>query len=176
MSTEGGAVFTFSLTGGAVCPLAPRQLRYCVLLYCCACLYHSLVVVQPSLTTVPCPTTKFTLIISKSFVGIKQRMISVALKTPLKTRLGMCIYKIHFRIGPMTILVLHQAVPPTFYNKIVPMNVTTVVACIFIYCCVMLCVSALANLSTPLSRRGAFLYNEDISALMFCAFLLRNSQ
>ena len=43
-------------------------------------------------------------------------------------------------------------------------------------CCFMLCVSALANLSTPLSRRGAFLYSGNISALMFCAFLLRNSQ
>jgi len=43
-------------------------------------------------------------------------------------------------------------------------------------CCFMPCVSALANLSTPLSRRGAFLYSGHISALMFCAFLLRNSQ
>jgi len=44
------------------------------------------------------------------------------------------------------------------------------------YSCIMLCVSALANLSTPLSRRGAFLYSGHIGALMFCAFLLRNSQ
>jgi len=112
MSTEGGAVFTFSLTGGAVCPLAPRQLRYCVLLYCCACLYHSLVVVQPSLTTVPCPTTKFTLIISKSFVGIKQRMISVALKTPLKTRLGMCIYKTSLPHRPGDYIGFTSSCPP----------------------------------------------------------------
>jgi len=34
-------------------------------------------------------------------------------------------------------------------------------------------VSALANLSTPLSRKGTFL---NISALFFCAFLLRNFQ
>jgi len=39
----------------------------------------------------------------------------------------------------------------------------------------MLCVSALANLSVPLSRRGEFLYSGHISALIFCAFLLRNS-
>jgi len=32
--------------------------------------------------------------------------------------------KLHFRIGPMTILVLHQAVLPTFYNKIAPMLIT----------------------------------------------------
>jgi len=40
-------------------------------------------------------------------------------------------------------------------------------------CCFLLCVSALANLSTPFSRRGAFLYRGHISALMFCAFLYR---
>jgi len=31
--------------------------------------------------------------------------------------------KRHFCIDPMTILVSHQSVPPTFYNKIVPMHV-----------------------------------------------------
>jgi len=29
--------------------------------------------------------------------------------------------KLHFCIDPMTILVSHQAAPPTFYNKIAPM-------------------------------------------------------
>ena len=67
--------------------------NWCVLLYCCACWYHSLMVMQPSWTTVPCPTTKISSLISKSFVGIKQSVISVTLKTPLKTRLGICIYK-----------------------------------------------------------------------------------
>jgi len=43
------------------------------------------------------------------------------------------------------------------------------------YCCFMLCVSALANLSTPLFRRDTFLYSGHISALRFCASLLRNS-
>ena len=43
-------------------------------------------------------------------------------------------------------------------------------------CCFLLCVSVLANLPSPLSRSGAFLYSRHISALMFCAFLLRNSQ
>ena len=52
----------------------------CVLLYWCASLYHSLIVVQPSWTAVPCPTTKSSL--------IKQRVISVALKTPLKNKIG----------------------------------------------------------------------------------------
>jgi len=54
-------------------------------------------------------------------------MISVAFKSPLKTRLGICIYKaslLHRRDG-MTILVSHQTVPPTFYNKIAAMPVPT---------------------------------------------------
>ena len=64
-----------------------------VLLFCFACLYHSLEVVQPSWIAEPCPTTKLSLLISKSFVGIKQGVVRVALKTFLKTRLGICIYK-----------------------------------------------------------------------------------
>jgi len=78
------------------CALQPTALikpNLCVLLYCCACLYHSLMVVQPSWTTVPRPATKLTLLISESFVGTKQSVICVALKTPLKTRLAICVYK-----------------------------------------------------------------------------------
>jgi len=60
----------------------------CVLLHFCVCLYHSLIVVQPSWTTVPCPTTELRLLISKPFVGINQIVISVALKTPLKNMIG----------------------------------------------------------------------------------------
>jgi len=97
--------------------------NWCVLLYCCACLYHRLIVVQPSWTTVPCPTTKLSLLISKSFVEIKQSVISVALKTSLKKDWESVFTKLHFRIGPITILVSHQVVPPTFYNKIAPMIV-----------------------------------------------------
>ena len=51
-----------------------------------------------------------------------ESVISVALKIPLEITLGICIR--HFCIDPMTIpvLVLRQAVPPTFYNKIAPMT------------------------------------------------------
>ena len=59
-----------------------------VLIYCFACLYHSLEVVQPSWIAVPCPTTKLSLLISKPFVGIKQGVIRVALKTLLKNKVG----------------------------------------------------------------------------------------
>jgi len=56
-------------------------------------------------------------------------VISVALKIPLQIRLGICsLYiKCHFYIDPTTILVSHQAVPPTFYNKIAPMTPTQTV-------------------------------------------------
>jgi len=62
--------------------------NWCVLLYCCASLCHSLIVVQPSWTAVLCSTTKLGLLISKPFVGIKQSVISVALKTHLKNKIG----------------------------------------------------------------------------------------
>jgi len=74
-----------------LCALQPTALikpNWCVLLYYCSCLYHILIVVQPSWTTVPCPTTKLSLFISKPFAGIKQSVISVALKTPLKNKIG----------------------------------------------------------------------------------------
>jgi len=61
---------------------------WCVLLYCCACLYHSRRVVQPSWTIVPCSKTKLSLLICKSFIGIKQSAIRVALKTSLKNKIG----------------------------------------------------------------------------------------
>jgi len=62
--------------------------NWCVLLFCCAYLYYSLIVVQPSWTTVLCPTTKLSLLISTSFVGINQSVIVVALKSPVKNKIG----------------------------------------------------------------------------------------
>jgi len=107
-----GVIYTSDLCYSPFCALQLTALikpNWCVLLYCCACLYHSLIVVQPSWTTVPCPTTKLSLLISKSFVGIKQSVISVALKTPLKQDWEFVFTKLHFGIGLMTILVLYQA-------------------------------------------------------------------
>jgi len=94
--------------------------NWCVLLSCVACLY-SLIVVQSSWTTVPCPTTKLSLLISKSFVGIKQSMISVTLKTPLKTRFGSCVYILSLPHRPDDYIGFTSSCPPTFYNKIAPM-------------------------------------------------------
>ena len=95
--------------------------NWCILLNCCACLHHSLIVVQPSWTTVPCPTTKLGLFFSKSFAGIMRdkSVVSVALRTPLKTSLGILI-KVHFRIIPIAILVLHQVDPPHLTTKLRP--------------------------------------------------------
>jgi len=95
--------------------------NWCVLLYCYASLCHILMVVQPSWTTVPCPTTKLDLLISKSFVGIKQSVISVALRTPLKPRLGMYIYKTSLPLWPDDYAGFKSSSLPTFYNKIAPM-------------------------------------------------------
>jgi len=55
---------------------------------------------------------------------MKQSVINVALKTLQKQDWESVFTTLHFRIGPMAILVLlHEAVPPTFYNKIAPMVV-----------------------------------------------------
>jgi len=90
--------------------------NWCVLLYCCASLCHSLIVVQPSWNAVPCPT-KLGLLISKPFVGIRQSVIGVVLKIPLKNKIGNLLFtKIHFRVGLLTILVLHQAAPPPHFT------------------------------------------------------------
>ena len=62
--------------------------RLRILLYCFACLYHSLEAVQPSWIAVPYPTTKLGIFISKSFVGIKQGVIRVTLKTLLNNKVG----------------------------------------------------------------------------------------
>jgi len=84
-------ICTFDQCDSSFCVLQLKALikpNWCVLLHCCACLYHSLIVVQLSWTRAPCPTTKLGLLISKSFVGIKQKVICVALRTPLKNKIG----------------------------------------------------------------------------------------
>jgi len=50
-------------------------------------------------------------------------VISVALKTPLQIILESVYIKRHFCIHLMTMLVSHQAILPTFYNKIAPMYI-----------------------------------------------------
>ena len=86
--------------------------NWCVLLYRYASLRHSLIVVQPSWTAVPGLTTKLGLLISKPFVRIKQSVICVASKTPVKTRLGICIYKTSLSHRPDGYIGFTSSCPP----------------------------------------------------------------
>jgi len=52
-------------------------------------------------------------------------VISVALKTPLEIRLGICIYKTSLLHRPDDFIGFTPNCPPTFYNKIAPMTQTT---------------------------------------------------
>ena len=47
-------------------------------------------------------------------------MISVALKTHLEIRLGICIYETSVQHRPDDYLISHQAVPPHFTTKLLP--------------------------------------------------------
>jgi len=53
-------------------------------------------------------------------------MISVALKTPLQIRLGICIYKTSLLHQPDDNIGFTLTCPPTFYNKIAPVDLTIV--------------------------------------------------
>ena len=79
--------------------------------------------------TVPCPTTKLSLLISKSFVGIKQSVISVALNTSknkivnlhlqnLDTLGQMCKIGIHFIIYSHHYQRSHISLPKFEWNRL----------------------------------------------------------
>ena len=78
----------------ALCAL---QLRALInpndVLYRCACLHPNTILIEAGWTTVPCPATNLRKLICKSSARTKQSVISVVLKTPLETRLGICICK-----------------------------------------------------------------------------------
>jgi len=80
----------------AVCALQLTALiipNWCILLYCCACLHPNTTLMEAGWSTVPCPAINFSILICKSSARTKQSVISVSLKTPLETRVGICIYK-----------------------------------------------------------------------------------
>jgi len=58
-------------------------------------------------------------------------VISVALKTPLQIRLGICIYKSSLLHRPDEYIGFTLSCPPTFYNKFAPM-VTTQYYCLLL--------------------------------------------
>ena len=59
---------------------------------------------------------------------IQQSVIIVAFKTPLKIRLGICIYETSLLHRPDDYIGFTPSCPPIFHNKIMTMNI-----CI-IYC------------------------------------------
>ena len=67
--------------------------NWCILLYSCACLHWNTILMETGWTTIPCPATNLSILICKSSARTKKSVISVALKTPLEIRLGICIYK-----------------------------------------------------------------------------------
>jgi len=93
-----------------------------VLLYCRSCL-HPNTILETGWTTVPCPATNLSILTCKSSPRKKQSVISVALKTHLEIRLGICIYKTSLLHRPDDYIGFTQSCPPTFYNKIAPMVV-----------------------------------------------------
>jgi len=95
--------------------------NWCFLLYCCACLHPNTISMVAGWTTVPCPTTNLSILTYKSSARTKQSVISVALKTPLEIRLGICIYETSLLHWPDDCIGFTPSCPPTFYNKIAPM-------------------------------------------------------
>ena len=95
--------------------------KWCVLLNCCARLHPNTVLMEAGWRTVPCPATNLSILVRKSSARTKQRVISVALKTPLEIRLGICIYKTSLLHRPHDYIDFTPSWPPKFYNKIAPM-------------------------------------------------------
>ena len=138
----------------------------------CAFLLHrwfAFFFLRESFSTAHSPVSLFFLHLSRIFAVTSQRRIfsQMCCSFPMYLFL-LCSYP-HLFAGLHPLL--QALISP--YNKLQPTIITPQRHHLFSSCCFMLCVSALANLSTPLSRRGAFLCSGHISALMFCAFSLR---
>ena len=97
------------------------QLKYSFILLC---LFVSIYDVGSRLNygTAPCPAINWSILIRKSFARTKQSVISVALKTPLEIRLGICIYKTSLLHRPDDYIGFPRSCPSTFCNKIASMR------------------------------------------------------
>ena len=95
-----------------------------VLLYCCACFHPDTILMEAGWTTVPCPATNFSILICKSSASTKRDWCCPQNTSGNKIGKLYRLYKTSLQHRPITILVSHQAVPPTFYNKIAPMYVS----------------------------------------------------
>ena len=113
-------------------PLCPLQLTvlikasWYVLLSCCACFYPNLILVQGGWTTIPCPTTNLSVFICISSERIKQSVVSVALKTPLRNKIENLqpIYKTSILHRPDDYIGFRPSCSPTFYNRSAPISNT----------------------------------------------------
>ena len=99
--------------------------KLCVLPNCCVCLHPNTMLMEAGWTTVPCPETNISILICKSSGRTKQSVITVALKTPLEIRLGICIHEKSLLHRPDDHIDFTPSSPPTFYNKIAPMLTTS---------------------------------------------------
>jgi len=61
-------------------PTVLMKPKWCVPLYCCACLHPNTMLMKAGWTTAPCPATNLSILICKSSARTKQIVISVALK------------------------------------------------------------------------------------------------
>jgi len=96
------------------------QLMHSTILLCLFASKYDINVSRLNYTTVSSNKFKFSL--CKSSARIKQSVISVAFKTPLEARLGVCIYKTALLLHrPETYIGFTPSCPPIFYNKIAPM-------------------------------------------------------
>jgi len=95
--------------------------KWCFLLYCCACLLPNAILMEAGWTTVPCPATNISILTCKSSARTKQSVISVALKTPLEIKLGICVHKTSLLHRPDDhIGFTPSCSPPHFTTKLRP--------------------------------------------------------
>ena len=78
------------------------------------------ILIEAGWTTLPSPATNVSILTCKSSAKTKQSVISVALKTPLEIRLGICIYKSSLLHRPNDYTGFTPSCPPTFYKKLRP--------------------------------------------------------
>jgi len=96
--------------------------HWCLLRYCCACLNPNTILMETGWTTVPCPATNLSILTCKSPTRTKQSVISVALKTHLEIKLGICMLKTLLLHRPNDYIGFTPSCPPTFYKKIALMH------------------------------------------------------
>jgi len=107
----------------AVCALqltALIKFHWCVLLYCCACLHPNTILMEEGWITVPCPATNFSILICKSSARTKRDYCCSQKNS--RNEIGNLYTQNVTSASTRWLYWFHTKVPPTFYNKIAPMN------------------------------------------------------